>query len=69
MDPPPRPSTDRFRIRVAVFAPEDAHNLQAAPRHTFVIAKSHSFPLQDLPLRELRDVAIRRYRDIYPNES
>ncbi|KFY65312.1 hypothetical protein V496_02663 [Pseudogymnoascus sp. VKM F-4515 (FW-2607)] len=69
MDPPPRPSTDRFRIRVAVFSPEEAHNLQAVPKHTFVIAKSQNFPLQDLPLRELRDVAIRRYKDIYPHES
>ncbi|KFY26220.1 hypothetical protein V493_04215 [Pseudogymnoascus sp. VKM F-4281 (FW-2241)] len=69
MEPPPRPSTDRFRIRVAVFSPEEAHNLQAVPKHTFVIAKSQNFPLQDLPLRELRDVAIRRYKDIYPHES
>ncbi|KFZ20713.1 hypothetical protein V502_03045 [Pseudogymnoascus sp. VKM F-4520 (FW-2644)] len=69
MDPPPRPSTDRFRIRVAVFSPEEAQNLETVPKHTFVIAKSQNFPLQDLPLRELRDVAIRRYKDIYPHES
>ena len=69
MDPPPRPSMDRFRIRVAVFSPEEAHNLEAVPKHTFVIARSQDFPLQDLPLRELRDVAIRRYKDIYPQES
>ncbi|ELR06580.1 hypothetical protein VC83_03133 [Pseudogymnoascus destructans] len=69
MDPPPRPSMDRFRIRVAVFSPEEAHNLEAVPKHTFVIARSQEFPLQDLPLRELRDVAIRRYKDIYPQES
>ncbi|OBT62939.1 hypothetical protein VE03_07887 [Pseudogymnoascus sp. 23342-1-I1] len=69
MDPPSRPSNDRFRIRVAIFSPEEAHNLQAVPKHTFVIAKSQNFPLQDLPLRELRDVAIRRYKDIYPHES
>ncbi|KFY76662.1 hypothetical protein V499_03758 [Pseudogymnoascus sp. VKM F-103] len=69
MDPPPRPSMDRFRIRVAVFSPEEAHNLEAVPKHTFVIARSQHFPLQDLPLRELRDVAIRRYKDIYPQES
>ncbi|KFY02558.1 hypothetical protein O988_02077 [Pseudogymnoascus sp. VKM F-3808] len=69
MDPPPRPSTDRFRIRVAVYSPEDAHNLQAVPKNTFVIAKNQNFQLQDLPLRELRDVAIRRYKEIYPHES
>jgi hypothetical protein len=69
MEPPPRPSNDRFRIRVAVVAPEDVHNLNAAPKHTFVIAKSRNFPLPELPLRELRDAAIRRYKDIYPNES
>ncbi|OBT59863.1 hypothetical protein VE03_10525 [Pseudogymnoascus sp. 23342-1-I1] len=68
MDPPPPPSNDRFRIRVAVFSSE-AHNLQAVPKHTFVIAKSQNFPLQDLPFRELRDVVIRRYKDIYPHES
>lgn len=61
--------SQRFRLRVAVFAPADAHNLSATPQHTFVIAKSSNFPLPDLPLRELRDVVIRRYKTIYPNES
>lgn len=61
--------SQRFRLRVAVFAPADAQNLSATPQHTFVIAKSTSFPLPDLPLRELRDVIIRRYKTIYPSES
>lgn len=69
MDPPPRPASNRFRIRVAVFDPEHALDLTAPAKHTMLIARSDTFPLQDLPLRALCDEAIKRYKVFYPTES
>lgn len=65
----PIPNRERFRLRVEVFLPQDAHSYNAKPYHSFIIAKSRSLNLPELTLRELRDVVVYRYKTIYPNET
>ena len=65
----PTPNRERFRLRIEVFLPQDAHSYNAKPYHSFILAKSRSLNLPDLSLRELRDVVVYRYKTIYPNET
>jgi hypothetical protein len=70
MEPPPHPSSSgRFRLRVQIYPPQEAYNLNAAPLRQFTIVKTPVLALPDLTLQELCDEVVKRFRVIYPGES
>ena len=70
MEPPPLPTGSvRFRLRVQVFPPQEAPDLNMAPLRQFTIVKTPLLALPDLTLQELCDEVVKRFKVIYPSES
>jgi hypothetical protein len=69
MEPPPPPTSGRFRLRVQIYGPQDAHNLSATPLRQFTIVKNPTLPLTDLTLQQLCDEVVKRFKAIYSREQ
>src|SRR5277367_1769839 len=70
MEPPPLPSSSgRFRLRVQIYPPQEAYNLNAVPLRQFTIVRTPVLALLDLTLQELCNEVVKRFKVIYPGES
>ena len=69
MEPPPRPTSGRFRLRIQIFDRKDAHNLEAKPLRQFMIVRGPALQLPDLTLEKLCDEVVKRFESIYPGEK